>query len=151
MNWLHGHWNSKRGSTYYNGPGNLQYSAGSVYDWVVVCGRNTATAGAIQSIVDGITTATASGGSGGCAVGINHHEGTQWEFAEMHIWDFHLNNEDFQQAHDSMLDDKNGVQGTAFCAACPSMPHRRAPVPRRARAYAIVDTKGRTVGRAPSV
>ena len=120
LNWLHGHWSNSRGVNHYNGWQNSN-SRGTLTDWVVVCGRNTVNAGAISTIVDGVTTSTAVGGTGGCAVGINQpSEYSDWQFAEMHVWDYHLDNEDFQLAHDSMLDGKNGVQGTASCAACPT-------------------------------
>jgi hypothetical protein len=74
LNWLHGHWSAYAGSTYYNGPGNLNYGISPNTDWVVVCGRNIGTAGAISTIVNDVVSSTAAGGTGNCQLIINQGE-----------------------------------------------------------------------------
>ena len=65
-NWLHGHLNG-RGPIYYNRVMSWDTAVGPVDNWLVACGRNTATAGAISTLVEGVPTSTAKGGDGSCA------------------------------------------------------------------------------------
>jgi hypothetical protein len=41
-NWLHGHFENKRGVSHFNGWRTLESSRGTVTDWLVMCGQNSA-------------------------------------------------------------------------------------------------------------
>jgi len=76
LNWIHGHWNAKAGSNFYNGDfhSNLQFSIPVIDNWVVVCGSNINNNGRTGIIVNNIVRSTGRGGAGNCALGINHGE-----------------------------------------------------------------------------
>jgi len=76
LNWIHGHWNAKAGSNFYNGDfhSNLQFSIPVIDNWVAMCGMNIANTGRSGIIVNNIVRSTGRGGAGNCALGINHGE-----------------------------------------------------------------------------
>ena len=125
-NWLHGHWSGYAGSTHYNGPGNLQYSISPNTNWVVVCGRNTGTAGAASTIVNDVVTSTSAGGQGNLQLTINagthSGESSDWQLAKLYVWNSHLSNELFAAASSELNGYLSGAgkMSSASCVSCPA-------------------------------
>ena len=139
LNWLHGHWKTRAGVAHYGSwiGSNLQPAhITSSTDWLVSCGRNVATTGAVSLISNGMAMATAAGGTGGCTLGINHNTGlpgeaSDWQLSKVFVWDGHLSDADFaevSQRLNDFLDEGNcrkctsgqysSTGGATHCASC---------------------------------
>ena len=102
IDWLHGHFTSKRGVAYY-GSDNWMTSSDSVgilTDWLVICGKN---GGIIPNniLVDGIIAGSRNGGTGSSVLSININpvnENSNWAFRELMIWDTSLSDADMVDA-----------------------------------------------------
>ena len=156
-NWLHGHWGYTQagipGATYYDGAGNLEQHPVDDYtklgmksrtDWVVTCGRNTLTPGWVSTMANGVTTSTASGGSGNQQLAINlgsvTNEYSGWQLSRVYVWDYHLPDAVFFDVSDYLMDSLAGdgpenpfmtcvaceagkykdAVGDSACTACPA-------------------------------
>ena len=133
LNWLNGHWQSTSGniahagSAYYdqNGAartGNLEYSISPVTNWVVVCGRNRASAAVDGVLVNHVRSAQANGGTGNGALGINQQvgESSDWQFSKLYIWNYHLSDSDFTGASLALNNELTAtVSPVMGCATCP--------------------------------
>jgi len=123
MNWLHGHWNAKAGSNHYNGDfhNNLQFCIPVNSGWVAMCGSNIADTSRPGIIVNNVVKAQGNGGSGSCALGINHAETSEWQFSKLYIWNYHLSVSDFafvaSELHNNILSNTK-TPGNA-CETCP--------------------------------
>jgi hypothetical protein len=117
LNWLHGHWTTKAGATWYNGPGNINYMITPNTDWVVACGRNVNSGDG--TIVNAITTSVATGGIGNCSLGINFDASSDWQLSKLYIWDYHLSDSDFALASTSLYDSLSTGKQEGVCLACP--------------------------------
>ena len=105
--WKQGHHSDKAGTVYY-GSGTSQIANGFMYtlsvktNWVIACGRNIYTPGAISTIVNGVVTSTAAGGSlgnGRLAInGIDPIYGSDWQLSRLYVWNGHLSNAEFAEA-----------------------------------------------------
>jgi hypothetical protein len=96
-NWLHGHygyWSTYAGATWYDGPGELDYTISPNTNWVVACGRNIQTAGSAGTIINGVVTSTAEGGAGNCELTINQGPGfldaSDWQLSKVYVWNMNL-------------------------------------------------------------
>jgi hypothetical protein len=119
LNWLHGHWGGKAGSTHYNFDQNLQYSISTITNWVVVCGRNTVAAGAAGTLVNDVVTSTAKGGTGNCQLDINNGEQSNWQLSRLYVWNTHLSDTQFINASRRLNRYVLGMQ-EATCVTCPA-------------------------------
>ncbi len=116
--WLHGHHSGKAGSTYYP-EGNLGYSISTVTNWVIQCGRNIGTAGAVSTIVNGVVTGTALGGgkgSGQLTINEAWGENSNWQLSRLYVWNTHLSNADFAEASEKL--NSYIAAGQTRCSAC---------------------------------
>ena len=101
VNWLHGHWNGRRGVAYYNQNYDLSSasSKGTATDWLVMCGKNDASP---ALSVDGVLVedSIANRGSGDHQLSINNGspEYSDWAVAEILVWDRHLASEEMLEA-----------------------------------------------------
>jgi len=92
-NWLHGHWYSKRGATYY---ANVYATATSNHgvqdDWLVMCGTNAGATFPGNVILDQDEIGTANGGLGGFRLNIGYSggEASNWALHSLLIWDYSL-------------------------------------------------------------
>ena len=116
-NWLHGHWQTYGGATYYDAAGAGNYDSAPVatpsalgisssQEWVVTCGRNTQVAGQVGTIANGVTTSTAGGGNGNCSLGINdggEGEYSDWALSRVYVWDYHLPDDAFFGISDALM------------------------------------------------
>ena len=90
-------------------------------DWVVACGRNIATAGAVSTIGNKITMSTAGAGYGDCALSINSPThgwgfgGSEWQLSRLYVWDYHLPDDVFVKISTELFD---WVHGNSTCL-CP--------------------------------
>jgi len=90
-----------------------------------VCGRNILDVGRDGIIVNDIVKASALGGNGNCALGINFNEfdTSDWQLSKLYIWNYHLPDVDFALAstliHATLLTNTE----TEICQACPSGKH----------------------------
>ena len=125
--WKQGHHQDKAGSVYYGGWNSeiekrYLYTLSDKTNWVIACGRNIATPGAISSIVNGVVTSTAAGGSignGRLAInGIDPIYGSDWQLSRLYVWNGHLSNAEFAEASAKLNSYVAGVQ-TLVCV--PSM------------------------------
>lgn len=90
-NWLHGHWNGSRGVCYYEGWKTNTTTVGTLTNWLVCCGKNSAsTPGNI--LIDGVASGTATGGTGGSGYCLTIGNGwtgelSTWALSYVIIWD----------------------------------------------------------------
>ena len=117
LEWLHGHHALKAGATDYHGRGNRDYRIPISTDWVVACGRNINRAGAISTIINGVTTSTADGGSGNCALNINQVHGgkSDWQLSKLFVWHGHLPDDVFDMVSRTL----NGYLAGTHNETCP--------------------------------
>lgn len=96
-NWLHGHWGTARGVCYYEGWRTNTSNVGTQTDWLVACGKNSATTPG-NILMDGTAVGTTGGGSGGGSytLAINptsaqfSGETSDWQMSYVLIWDQNL-------------------------------------------------------------
>ncbi len=104
-NWLHGHHGSgalAAGASWYDSPseanqyGDIRYSISTPTDWVVACGRNILTGGSAGTIINGVVTSFAEGGTGNCELAINlanylpYSQASDWQLSKVYVWNTHL-------------------------------------------------------------
>ena len=92
-NWLHGHWNAKRGMAFYEGWKTNQTSIGTLDDWLCCIGKNDPRATGFSSniLLDGSPYAIATGGTGNYNLGVNFdYEQSDWALSCVMIWNQHL-------------------------------------------------------------
>jgi hypothetical protein len=119
---LHGHWNNKRGLAFYGGfittttPPNNNNGNGSLTDWLVMCGKNDSSSPK-NVLVDDIERGTKSGGSGGTLdLNINSGSGSAPEvsdfaFSKLLIWDKILTDDEMKSVSDYLMQYlKDGVE-----------------------------------------
>ena len=63
-----------------------------------MCTSNTADTNRLAVFVNGIITSNGRGGTGNCALGINHAEQSDWQLSKVYVWNTHLSNEDLSLA-----------------------------------------------------
>ena len=90
IDWLHGHFKSKRGVAYYEGWKTVEEkSIGVLTNWVVICGKNVGTFPK-NILVDGIASGVVEGGLGFSVLCINlgkyREDDSDWAFRELMIW-----------------------------------------------------------------
>jgi hypothetical protein len=83
-NWLHGHWSSKAGATFYGHAIGIDYTITPNTNWVVACGRNVVNSSQVGTIINGVPTSTGKGGTGYCDLTI----GGGWAGGEFSDWQF---------------------------------------------------------------
>ena len=118
-NWLHGHWVSIAGATYYEGRGDIYYAITPNTNWVVMCGRNIQTPGSAGTIINGVVTSTAEGGVGNCELVINlpgviPGEQSDWQLSKLYVWNTHLPDSLFAQASSRLVQYLNGFYNFFF-------------------------------------
>jgi hypothetical protein len=98
-NWLHGHhgyFDTYAGATWYDGPGEIFYTVSPNTNWVVACGRNILTGGSAGTIINGVVTSFAEGGTGNCELAINlanylpYSQASDWQLSKVYVWNTHL-------------------------------------------------------------
>ena len=121
-NWLHGHLTGNAGAVFYTGStALLSYSISTRTNWVIACGRNTATAGAAGVIVNGVVTANAFGGSGNCRLTMHGWDTSQrsdWQLSRLYVWNTHLSNTVFAEASARLNSFVLTNPDTGQCTAC---------------------------------
>ena len=134
-NWLHGHWGfvgpDNAGATFYDGPNTLTYTIRPDTNWVVACGRNIQTAGSAGTIINGVVTSVASGGTGRCEISINQigvtsaKETSDWQLSKVYVWNTHLPDAVFADASARLNSYLAGACNAGFsgpvggpCTAC---------------------------------
>ena len=136
-NWLHGHWGAggwgTPGATSYGGasgnygtpPVNNFANLGmaSRTDWVVTCGRNTVVAGQVGTMANGVTTSTATGGTGNQQLAINLQSGgsefSDWQLSRVYVWDSHLPDDVFYAVSNYLRGSLAGNEpGFRRCVGC---------------------------------
>ena len=96
-NWLHGHYQAKRGIVYYGAFRTAQTNVGTLDNWLVCCGKNSGTIPK-NILVDNTGIATSTGGSGNIRLSINNgtytggsgNEKSDWAFSGCLIWNTQL-------------------------------------------------------------
>jgi len=121
LNWLHGHHGNNAGVNYYDGwfHVNSPLSFPVKTDWVAMCGSNLNVASSPGIVANGIIDSAAKGGTGNCALGINHAEQSDWQLSKVYIWDKHLSDSDFQLASNSLYSGLfSNTRATGVCLPC---------------------------------
>jgi len=123
--WYHGHFLGRAGSNYYGSDyhKNLGFSVANVDNWVTMCGRNLLASGRDGIIVNDIVRASALGGDGNCALGINFRDESDWQLSKLYIWDYHLSDVDFAMASSLIYAALLTNTETNVCLACPPNSH----------------------------
>lgn len=116
-NWFNGNWAGKAGSTNLGGKFTM-YSITPYSNWAVTCSRNLLQNDTAGVIVNNFQTSTAIGGIGECAMGINYHQPSDWQFSKVYMWDYHLSDSDFALASSSLYDSILTGNQEAMCSAC---------------------------------
>ena len=94
-NWLHGHWQNKRGVAYYENWKTDQITTGTLNDWLCFIGKNGGST-PNNILADGVGRGIATGGTGNYRLGVNINptygtsEVSQWALSCVMIWDSHL-------------------------------------------------------------
>jgi hypothetical protein len=85
-----------------------------------MCGSNQRNVNSFGISVNGNIRTIANGGSGDCALGINHHSATSsWQLSKVYIWDKYLSNSDFQLASTSLYSGLfSNTRATGVCLPC---------------------------------
>jgi hypothetical protein len=123
--WKHGHYNGYAGSIYYGGwnsviEATFFYTISVKTNWVIACGRNIATPGAISTIVNGVVTSTALGGNvgtGSLAINGATYSASDWQLSRVYVWNTHLSNADFADASAKLNSYVAGVRTTSCVPA----------------------------------
>ena len=121
-NFLHGHWNGRRGVAHYDRWVMDSQSRGTLTDWLVMCGTNKGQ----RAYVDGVNVATAdrNGASGNKHLGINYApnggccdgERSDWAVAEVITWDRSLSDDEMKQVSAYLEDVKSAISVSEISA-----------------------------------
>jgi len=90
VNWLHGHYSSKRGVAYYSGWTTSESNQGVRDDWLVMCGTNAVVPKPGNIILDQDSIGSADGGRGSCRLNIGYNQASDWALHSLLIWDYSL-------------------------------------------------------------
>jgi len=127
LNWIHGHRTGHAGFFYYGGDvhsdNQTQEHLPVNTVWVAMCGTNILDPNRPGIIVNNFVKTQGLGGDGGCALGINHDDQSEWQLSKLYIWNYHLSTSDFvfvaSQLHSHIT---SGIPGR-MCEACPANFH----------------------------
>ena len=91
VDWLHGHWSSRRGVAKYNNGFKQSSSQGVLDHWLVMCGTNDGASKPGNIILDQDSIGSADGGRGSvCRLNIGYNEASDWALHSLLIWDYSL-------------------------------------------------------------
>ena len=111
-NWLHGHWEGKRGCVHYDEFKTNTDSIGNQTDWLVMCGTN-GNSTPNNVLADGVAVGTKIGGGNvELEISINTRgEESDWEFSYLMIWDQVLSENEMKIVSNAM---QNYLSGKAL-------------------------------------
>ena len=124
INWIHGNWADFAGATFYNGNeitfGFLRYTISPNTNWAVTCGRNLLRPRSDGTIVKGVRSSFATGGSSKCALGINLiPETSEWQVSKVYKWNKHLSDSAFALVSSSLYNALSPNTPVGVRLSCP--------------------------------
>ena len=108
VNWLHGHYQNKRGFAFYEGLKTPETTRGTITDWLVMCGKNGTSTTPYNILADGVGIGTATGGTGGERLYINHDDRnswastSNWALSYVLIWDQNLTDAEMMTVNNAL-------------------------------------------------
>jgi allantoicase len=127
-NWLHGHWSSNAGATFYGDNIDLYYTITPNTNWVVACGRNVVGSSQVGTIINGVPTSRGKGGTGNCDLTIGGGwigEVSDWQLSSLYVWNSHLPDDVFAHVSDELNQYRgsgtySSALGASVCLDCPA-------------------------------